>query len=58
MAIRGREQQLIDYHGGAISDGGTSPNAIRGVAAANPLGRAYHSMANFMFGSKYRYTGN
>jgi hypothetical protein len=27
-AIRGREQQLIDAHGGAKSAGGTSGNAI------------------------------
>jgi hypothetical protein len=28
--MKGREQQLIDYHGGAKSEGGTSANAIRG----------------------------
>ncbi len=31
-AIRGREQQLIDYHGGAESVGGTSRNKINGVS--------------------------
>jgi RHS repeat-associated protein len=31
VAIRGREQQLIDAHGRAQSEGGTSANLIRGV---------------------------
>jgi hypothetical protein len=30
-AIRGREQQLVDAHGGAKSMGGTSGNAINGI---------------------------
>jgi hypothetical protein len=32
MAVRGREQQLIDEHGKAQSEGGTSANQIRAVA--------------------------
>ncbi|GAA4235731.1 hypothetical protein GCM10022254_43610 [Actinomadura meridiana] len=32
QAIRGREQNLIDFFGGAQSAGGTSGNAIRGIA--------------------------
>ncbi len=35
-AIRGREQQLIEANGGAKSSGGTSGNAINGVAPNNP----------------------
>ncbi|MBD1556995.1 hypothetical protein HC752_08600 [Vibrio sp. S9_S30] len=43
--IRGREQQNIDYFGGAINDRdspGKSGNRIRGVAKDNPNGRAFH----------------
>ncbi len=58
QAIRGREQQLIDFHGGARSDGGTSGNKIRGVAKDNRLGATYHYQASLKFGTKYRYTGN
>lgn len=35
MANRGREQQLIDYHGGAYSVGGRAKNAINGVGDFN-----------------------
>ena len=35
-AIRGREQQLIDFNGGAQSVGGTARNMINGVADFNP----------------------
>ena len=34
-AIRGREQQLIDFHGGAQSVGGTSYNSINGIGKWN-----------------------
>lgn len=57
QAIRGREQQMIDSRGGALSDGGTSPNAIRGVAKLNPLGRVYHNASNARFGPLHSYTG-
>lgn len=36
MAIRGREQQLIDYHGGIGNK--KVANKIRGVAKWNPNG--------------------
>jgi RHS repeat-associated protein len=61
QAIRGREQQIIDAMGGSWSDVGqgntNSGNAIRGVAAANPLGRVYHSAASRAFGQIAPYTG-
>ena len=51
-AIRGREQQLIDYHGGAQSEeGGTSGNAIRGISPSNPNGPYYQSEATNTFGN-------
>ena len=67
QAIRGREQQLIDQAGGAMSDvrqGRTadpftlSGNAIRGVSAGNPLGPIYHRQASAQFGEIAPYTGN
>jgi RHS repeat-associated protein len=61
QAIRGREQQLIDYYGGAHSDrrpGSRSGNPIRGVAKDNPLGPIYHAAASAFFGQKAPYTGN
>lgn len=57
LAIRGREQQLIDHFGGARSDGGKSGNAIRGVSKINPLGFIYHWAANFKFGQLHKFTG-
>ncbi|MFG2044866.1 polymorphic toxin-type HINT domain-containing protein [Dactylosporangium sp. NPDC048998] len=51
QAIRGREQQMIDFHGGAKSDGGTSGNAIRGAAADNPLLGTYLRAATRAFGA-------
>jgi len=57
QAIRGREQQMIDFFGGAIRDGGTSGNPYRGVRANNPLGRTYHNMSTAMFGELHPYTG-
>jgi len=50
-AIRGREQQLIDAHGGARSEGGTSANAIRGVSRINPAAGYYNAAALTMFGA-------
>jgi hypothetical protein len=61
QAIRGREQQLIDRHGGARSDhrpGSRSGNAIRGVAKDNRLGRVYDAMATMRFGRAAPYTGH
>ena len=40
-AIRGREQYLIDLHGGAKSQGGTSGNAINGISPTNPNKKRY-----------------
>ncbi|MBK7907040.1 MAG: hypothetical protein IPJ78_10830 [Gemmatimonadetes bacterium] len=53
-AIRGREQQLIDAHGGARSDGGSSANLIRGVSAVNPLAGGFNAAALMMFGPVIR----
>lgn len=54
-AIRGREQQMIDFYGGVGSPG--VGNSIRGVAYFNPLGRVYHEAASFSFGQVAPYTG-
>jgi hypothetical protein len=43
--IRDREQQLIDFHGGAQSEGGTSRNKIRGIARNRPEYKEYMSAA-------------
>ncbi|MBE1605586.1 DNRLRE domain-containing protein [Actinopolymorpha pittospori] len=50
QAIRGREQQLIDFWGGAKSDGGTSGNSIRGIARDNPRLPLYVGAATARFG--------
>lgn len=61
LAIRGREQQMIDFHGGAQSD--TAPevksgNKIRSVKKSNELGRIYHDSATRTFHQeKWPYTG-
>jgi Pretoxin HINT domain len=49
-AIRGREQNLIDHHGGAQSQGGTSGNAINGVSPTNPNRQDYLDAAEREFG--------
>jgi hypothetical protein len=54
-AIRGREQQLIDFYGGVGSPG--VANAIRAVSPYNPLGRAYHAASDALFGPLAPYTG-
>jgi len=57
-AIRGREQQLIDKHGGAWKfDKGTSGNALRAVSKSNHKGHGYHLSANALFGELHEYTG-
>ena len=62
LAIRGREQQLIDYHGGArldiASETPMTDSAIRGVAKDNPLGELFHLAANLHFGELAAYTGH
>jgi len=50
VAIRGREQQLIDYHGGAKSTGGTSGNRINGISPKNPKFQYYMNEAIKEFG--------
>jgi hypothetical protein len=70
-AIRGREQQMIDFHGGAIQDRdyrrgtqpGSSGNDRRGVAPGRTpkerlKARRYHEAANNAFGEMFWYTGN
>ena len=58
--IRGREQQLIDFLGGARSDTGEpyrTENAVRGVAKENPQGRRFHAAATESWGQLHPYTG-
>ena len=54
-AIRGREQQLIDFHGGVGSP--KVGNSIRGVSKLNPLGGLFHKASNTYFGPLSNYTG-
>lgn len=49
-AIRGREQDLIDYNGGPKSNGGTSGNKINGVAPSNPNADRYRDASEAEFG--------
>ncbi|WP_143195658.1 hypothetical protein [Archangium sp. Cb G35] len=58
--IRGREQQLIDFSGGAQSDTGKphrTENVVRAVAKDNPRGRRFHDAATIRWGELQRYTG-
>ena len=57
MAIWGREQQLIDAHGRARSEGGTSANIIRSVGKNNPAGPLLWDMSNSRFGPLSSYSG-
>ncbi|WP_238527289.1 DUF6531 domain-containing protein [Methylomonas methanica] len=50
-AIRGREQQLIDYYGGAQSVGGTARNKINGVADLNVFRPDYINESIQQFGA-------
>jgi hypothetical protein len=62
--IRGREQQLIDFYGGAQSEtrktGGPdrTENAVRAVARDHPLGRQFHEAATAQWGMLAPYTGD
>jgi RHS repeat-associated protein len=49
-AIRGHEQQLIDAHGGAQSQGGTSGNRLQGISDRNPNKDLYLKEAAKEFG--------
>lgn len=52
-AIRGREQQLIDFNGGAKRpDNGTSRNIIRGVGRNNPFRKLYDVASTLEFKQK------
>ncbi len=63
--IRGREQQLIDFHGrspkgGSQSDTGEpfrTENAVRAVAKDNQLGRQFHDASTTHWGQLHPYTG-
>ena len=56
VAIRGREQQLIDSFGGVGSE--RVGNRIRGVSKINRNGRIYHDASSAQFGEIAPYTGN
>jgi len=49
-AIRGREQQLIEHHGGAQATGGTSGNYLNGISERNKKGATYRKDAENEFG--------
>ncbi len=49
-AVRGLEQQEIERRGGARSQGGTSSNAINGIAKKNPKREDYFKAAKQEFG--------
>jgi hypothetical protein len=49
-ATRGREQMLIDFNGGAKSEGGTSGNSINGISQKNPKRDQYLETAKKIFG--------
>ena len=55
MAIRGREQQLIDYYKNVNNY--HLVNKIRGVSQYNPMGRLYHETSNMLFGNIAPFTG-
>lgn len=54
-AIRGREQQLIDFYGGIGSS--RVLNKIRGVSKWNIAGRYYHFQSDSKFGNIAPFTG-
>ena len=59
--IRGREQQMIDFHGGAQSDTGKpyrTENVVRAVSNDNPRGRRFHDAATTRWGQLHPYTGH
>ncbi|MFY0573244.1 hypothetical protein ACN28S_01715 [Cystobacter fuscus] len=59
--IRGRERQLIDFHGGAQSDTGKpcrTENVVRAVAKDNPRSQRFHDAATMRWGQLHPYTGH
>ncbi len=57
-AIRGLEQRAIDHFGGAISDGGSSGNAIRGIGLKNLPLKAYLGASQKVFGKAGKLFGD
>ncbi len=49
-AIRGREQQSIEFYGGSQRSGGTSGNVINGISPSNPNRETYINSAIREFG--------
>jgi hypothetical protein len=69
LATGGREQQVMDYHGGSISDRGSANapgyngrtrarNEIRYDAWPDPLGYTMHLTSDLAYGNVMYYTGN
>lgn len=64
IRIRGREQQLVDFHGGAQSDTrkaglpSKTENTNRAVARDHKLGRQFHEAATSKWGLLAKYTGD
>jgi RHS repeat-associated protein len=61
-AMRGREQQVIDFYGGAQRDPNRKPNSlsgndIRAVSKRNKWGKRYHDASDATFGPYAPYTG-
>ena len=50
--IRGREQVLVDRHGGAQSQGGSSGNKINGISDKNQKKDVYQKAAEKEFGDQ------
>ena len=54
LAIRGREQQLLDYHGGLNHP--NVANKIRAISKLNPSSQRFNRNTNALFGELYSYT--
>jgi hypothetical protein len=49
-AVRGREQDLIEYYGGAQSEDGESGNIINGISKRNKKSNEYREASKKLFG--------
>ena len=49
-AMRGREQQWIDFFGGPLLKGGQTLNWINGISPTNPNRQKYMNTASLVFG--------
>ncbi|MBP6740219.1 MAG: hypothetical protein KA146_09510 [Leptospiraceae bacterium] len=49
-AVRGREQDLIEYYGGAQSEGGDSGNFLNGISKRNKKRNEYREASKKLFG--------